>query len=195
VAVAAAVGGGMTARLLDHRLSTASAPATSITAQDHSAMTEPAAAAKASFRYSFNWCDDVASIRRFYHDLLGLDTKEYHKTADQGWVVFDAGGVKVMFMEAHVPAVANRDGFSAQFGYPSDAERFDPSWGIEIDEGEFAAVVARLQAASDARLQQREPAWRQDSYWGLTALDPMGTTIEISVTPKARPASTVWPGR
>jgi hypothetical protein len=33
-----------------------------------------------------------------------------------------------------------------------------------------------------------------DGYWGFTAMDPMGNTVEIYTIPAEKPETTTWPG-
>ncbi|MCD4657921.1 MAG: hypothetical protein K8S87_10315, partial [Planctomycetes bacterium] len=66
------------------------------------------------------------------------------------------------------------------------------SWGIAIPEEDFRATYEKLRDAEGVKLFKDVPYWRQDSYWGVSVLDPAGNTIEVFTYVKERPESTEW---
>lgn len=108
-----------------------------------------------------------------------------------GWLSVDAGGFEMMWFRAERPTPTATE-FTQQPGWEGGT-REGTSWAVQIPEERFATTWQRLREAGVA-LFRPTPEWRQDSYWGLSALDPCGVTVEVYVTPKERPAATVWPG-
>lgn len=145
--------------------------------------------AKANVRFVYNFCNDLAAMRRFYTGLLGLDEAGYSE--DHRYLAYRSEGFQLMFFrpDAEVPV---KKGWADQPTYEGGSE-YVTSWSVEVPEEEFAAAVERLRAAGVESFAA-EPDWRVDSYWGFTVKDPMGNTVEVYAPPKGRPASTSWPG-
>ena len=141
-------------------------------------------------RFVYNFCNDLAAVRRFYTELLGLPEAAYSE--EHRYLCYQSEGFQFMFFrpDAGVPI---KEGWADQPAY-GGGTTFDTSWSIEIPEAAFADTVARLRAA-EVELFADVPDWRVDSYWGLTVKDPMGNTVEVYSAPKERPASTTWPGK
>lgn len=141
-------------------------------------------------RFVYNFCNDLAAVRRFYTDVLGLPEAAYSE--EHRYLCYQSEGFQFMFFRPDEP-VPLREGWADQPAY-AGGTTYDTSWSIEIPEAAFADTVARLRAA-EVELFADDPEWRVDSYWGLTAKDPMGNTVEVYSAPKERPASTTWPGK
>jgi hypothetical protein len=62
---------------------------------------------------------------------------------------------------------------------------------VEVPEEDFAETWHRL-VEDGVKLFKAVPEWRQDSYWGISVLDPMGNTLEVYSIPKERPAKLEW---
>jgi catechol 2,3-dioxygenase-like lactoylglutathione lyase family enzyme len=148
-------------------------------------------APKARFRFLFNVCNDVAQVRRFYVGLLGLKEAAFTDTPQYGWLSLDCGGFEAMWSRADAKLPVPT-GFACQPGWAGGTLEAT-SWGVQIPEERFAQVHRAL-AESGAALFRPVPDWRQDSYWGISVLDPMGVTVEVYATPRERPATTTWPG-
>ena len=148
-------------------------------------------APRARMRYLFHVCNDVAAMRRFYVELLGLQQLAFMDERDFGWLSIDAGGFESMWTRAnsHVEPATT---FASQPGWEGGTRQVT-SWGVEIPPLKFASVYEALVAAGTP-LFRPVPEWRQGSYWGLSALDPMGATVEVYAIPSPKPASTTWPG-
>lgn len=151
----------------------------------------PETTARARLRYLFHFANDVAAMRRFYVDLLGLPEQAFEDQPGFGWLCVDAGGFEAMWFRADTriePATT----FAAQPGW-AGGTREVTSLGVEIPAARFADVHRAL-VATGAPLFRPVPEWRQGSYWGLSVLDPMGMTVEVYAIPATKPASTTWPG-
>lgn len=141
-----------------------------------------------NIRFIYNMCNDVARMKHFYSDLVGLKEIVYDST--YGWLVYQSEGFQMMFLKAELelPVAAE---FAWQPG--SGKGTLDaPSWGIAVPEDRFPEVYLRLKEAGVSMLEP-EPQWRQACYWGLSVLDPMGNTVEIYTEPGEKPESTEWP--
>jgi catechol 2,3-dioxygenase-like lactoylglutathione lyase family enzyme len=153
-------------------------------------MTDPKS--RATIRYLFNVCNDVEAVRRFYVDVLGMEQAGFSDTPDFGWLSLRCEGFEAMWTRGD-GTLPVRDSWASQPGGGGGGTAGVTSWAVWIPEERFAATFARLVEAK-APLLRPVPDWRQDSYWGLTARDPMGTTVEVYTTLKVKPASTTWPG-
>jgi catechol 2,3-dioxygenase-like lactoylglutathione lyase family enzyme len=145
--------------------------------------------AKANVRFVYTFCNDLAAMRRFYTDLLGLDEAGYSE--DHRYLCYQCEGFQLMFFRPHAE-VPVKEGWADQPAYDGGSE-YVASWSVEVPAEELAATVERLRAAGVESFAA-EPDWRVNSYWGFTVKDPMGNTVEVYATPKERPASTTWPG-
>ena len=147
---------------------------------------------KISIRFLFNVCNDVEAMRHFYVDLIGLEQAAFRDDAENGWLALQCDGFQAMWFRAtegqDIP-----EQFTRQPGWQGGT-RESTSWGVNIPEEEFVHTYQRLVDAG-VTLYEAEPSWRQDCYWGLSALDPMGSTVEIYTEPAERPESTVWAAR
>lgn len=143
-----------------------------------------------NIRFVYNFCNDLAAMRRFYTDLLGLAEAAYSE--EHRYLCYRSEGFQFMFFrpDADVPPA---EGWADQPAYDGGTT-FVTSWSVEVPKEEFAATVARLREAG-VECFAEEPDWRVDSYWGFTVKDPMGNTVEVYAAPEERPASTTWPGK
>ncbi len=149
---------------------------------------------KPALRLSFFYlhCNDVVAMRGFYVDLLGMKIVSFVDSAQVGWLALDGGGVQLMFFRAPAPLPV-RETWAVQPGWDGGTE-CSFSWSLSVPELDFAGTVERLRAASVPQFHPR-PIWCQDSYWGFPVRDPMGNTVEVFLTPYARPEDTTWPGK
>jgi catechol 2,3-dioxygenase-like lactoylglutathione lyase family enzyme len=146
---------------------------------------------RAAIRYLFNVCNDVAAMRRFYVEVLGMTKAAFMDTPEFGYLALDCGTWQAMWFRADAALPVPRE-FAGQPGWAGGTIEAT-SWAVAIPEDRFAEVLGALVAAG-APLFQPDPEWRQDSYWGVSVLDPMGVTVEVYCTPSQRPATTTWPG-
>lgn len=128
----------------------------------------------------FWYCKDVALMRRFYTDLIGLDETFYRDDAEAGWLTYSSGTLQVVFIRGASPAPV-LSGWGKQ---PTHAEGTleVPSWVIQVPYEDFDSIVQRLKAAGDIPHMEaaaREPDHAHKAFW---VRDPMGTTIELYAT-------------
>lgn len=134
-------------------------------------------------RFLFNYAADLAAVRRFYTELVGMREKAFDD--EYGYLCYDSAGLDVMFFRARGP-VAEAKGWAVQPGYDGGTvESF--SFAVELAPADLDAAVARLRAAGVATVPAA-PEWRQDSYLGLNVVDPAGTTVELFTVPAKKPA-------
>jgi len=145
---------------------------------------------KVTIRFVFNICNDIVATRHFYVDLLGMEEASFMDTPAFGWLAVQCDGFQMMWFrgdgEQEVPTA-----FTCQPGWAGGTLE-GTSWAVGIPEKAFPDVYRRLQEEGTMFFESK-PAWRQDSYWGLSVLDPMGVTVEVYTSPKEKPASTDWP--
>ena len=132
--------------------------------------------------FIYNLCNDVAAMRRFYVDMLGLKEAAFLDTLDFAYLSVQAGDVQMMWFRADetVPVASE---FAEQPGWEGGTLQAT-SWSVFVPEGDFDRVHRAL-VASGARLFGAVPEWRQDCYLGLSVLDPMGATVEVYTVPAA----------
>ncbi|MCP4230638.1 MAG: VOC family protein [bacterium] len=142
-----------------------------------------------NIRFLYNYCNDLAEMRNFYTELLGM--KETAFNEEWNFLCYQTEGMDFMFFgnDEEIPV---RTEFADQPGWMG-GELPITSWTLDIPEEEYAETIARLKAAGVSSSGEN-PHWEQDSYWCFPVLDPMGNTVEITTVPKDKPADTEWPG-
>lgn len=143
-------------------------------------------AGRPRFRFIFNVCNDVAAMRRFYVELLGLEEAAFMDTPEFAYLSVEAGGFEVMWFRADDELPAPTE-FACQPGWEGGTLE-TTSWAVFIPEERFETVRQALLSAG-VPLFEQEPAWRQDSYLAVSALDPMGVTVEVYTVPSSPPAT------
>jgi len=141
---------------------------------------------KVSLRFLYNYCNDLAAVRKFYTECLGMQEASFVDTPEFGFVTYRSVGLEYMFfrVDGALPPAA---GFAAQPG-GGGGDRLGPSWSIAVPEDAFPEVVKRLQAAG-FKSNQPQPVWLQNSYWAYVVLDPCGNTIEVFTFSSSHPRS------
>ena len=160
-------------------------------------------ALKINIRFIYSYCTDIASVRKFYSECLGMLERSYHNDENFAWLNYQCEGLNYMFFRAKegartcagtvmekVDLPRQQEGFAAQPG-GGGGDILVPSWSIEVPEDQYSAVIERLRGAGFSS-NHRSPLWLQDSYWGYVVKDPAGNTVEVFSTPKTKPASTQW---
>ncbi len=140
--------------------------------------------------FVYHVCNDIETIRHFYVDLLGMQQAAHMDTPDFGYLALECGGLQMMWFRAD-EKLPVPDAFACQPGWAGGTLDVS-SFSAFVPEEDFMAVFERLRDAGTTMFKP-EPEWRQDSYWGLSVLDPMGATVEVYTTPKDRPSDTTWP--
>ena len=105
---------------------------------------------------------DLARMRSFYVDLLGLEVEE----ASEGWLALDAGGCRLALHEAP-PARPDAE--------PAPA-REDTALKVSFLVGDVEAERARLLAAG---VRMREP-WAWAGLAACDGLDPEGNVFQLT---------------
>jgi len=148
-------------------------------------MTDQAPRVRVPFIYHI--CNDIEAIRHFYVDLLGMQQAAHMDTPEFGYLALECGSLQMMWFrgDEEQPPL---DAFACQPGWAGGTLEVS-SFSLLVPEDEFGGVFEKLRAAG-TRMFKPVPEWRQDSYWGLSVLDPMGMTVEVYTAPKERPDDT-----
>ncbi|MCC6463909.1 MAG: VOC family protein [Planctomycetes bacterium] len=144
---------------------------------------------RVNLRFVCNLCNDVTAMKKFYGDVLGMEVGSFGDTPQGGWLILRSEGLELVFCRGEAPLTA-----ATEFAFvPGDGGGNSPagSWSIVVPEDDMRDTVQRLREAG-ATLQTPAPTWRQNSYWGINVLDPMGNTLEVGCYVKAKPADTTW---
>ena len=142
---------------------------------------------KTDIGFIYYYCNDLAEMRRFYTDLLGM--KEVAYDEEYGYLRYKTAGIQVVFFKA-TEEVRIPDGFAEQPGWEGGTLEI-PSWAVNVAEEEYPKTVKRLQNAG-VKPFTPDPVWVHDSYWSFAVLDPMGNTIEVTMVPAIKPDNTEW---
>ena len=145
---------------------------------------------KLNIRFLYGICNDVAAMRAFYSELIGLEEMQFLDEESFGYLVYRSEGFQLMFFRSMHGEVPVQEKWSWQPGDGAgDGAAF--SFSVLVPEEDFREVVGRIREG-DCATQTEQPTWRQDSYWGWTVKDPMVNTVEVYATPAERPGSTDW---
>ncbi|MFN2114745.1 MAG: VOC family protein [Anaerolineae bacterium] len=145
-----------------------------------------------NIRYLYAFCNEIDPMREFYSDVLGMQEGSHMDSEDFGWLTYKSEGLELMFFRWDDGVLPVQQAAAWQPG-GGDGELPVMSFSVHVPRESYAATVERLRA-SGANLETAVPTWRQESYWGLTARDPMGYTVEVYSDPAEKPVSTEWPG-
>ena len=127
-------------------------------------------------KFVYLHCSDLAAMRRFYTELVGLD--EIYHSDDDRTVAYDCDGLQFTITE-HPEATAAA-GWARQPGWGGGATTA-PSWSVSLTGDTFRPAIDRLIAAGVPSFDP-EPVWRE--YWSFPVRDPMGNTVEITWSPE-----------
>lgn len=141
-----------------------------------------------TIRFLFNCTADLVLTRKFYTELIGLNEKAFNP--EWGYLCYQCEGFEFMFFAKTEKGPEPAREWASQPGYEGGSLEIT-SWAVWIPEIEFAAAVKRLRE-SGVRLFKDVPDWREESYWGFTAMDPNGVTVEVYTIPQNIPASKEW---
>lgn len=140
--------------------------------------------AQAGVKFVYLPARDLAAMRRFYTDLLGLH--EIHHSEDERMLAYDCDGLQFTIYESpDAPPVA--DGWAAQPGWRGDTVPAT-SWSVVLDDLAYRRAVDRLRSTGVTCLHDA-PLWV--GYWSFPVRDPMGTTVELSL-PVDEPPTPDW---
>lgn len=126
----------------------------------------------------FEWCNDIAEIRRFYTEGLGIAETHARDEAEVGVVVYQAGGTQIVITRSSDPKPVLAD-WTKTWGFDEGVLN-EPAWVIEVDWDSFFDVVARLKDLSVPMFGEPrdEPTVRQ-----VVVRDPMGRTVSVDAYP------------
>ncbi len=147
--------------------------------------------AQIRINHLYTFCNDVQTMRHFYTNLIGLDEGTYNEYDSFSWIVYNSNGLCLHILGPADSPLPVPDDWSWQPGIGGPGTREATSWSIDVPEESFREVVRRI-AEAEVRSHPSFPEWRQDCYWGLTVMDPMGTTVELMMEPATPPESTTW---
>jgi catechol 2,3-dioxygenase-like lactoylglutathione lyase family enzyme len=139
--------------------------------------------------YIYVSCNDIAAMRRFYVELLGMPEESYRDDGEYKWLVCRCRGFELMFFTADTP-IGQIQGWHAQPGWEGGTLE-GVSWSVEVPPELYAATVQRLLDGGVEHYFDK-PQWFQNNYWGFPVKDPQGNTVEVFCLPATRPESTVW---
>lgn len=141
-----------------------------------------------SLRFLYIYCHDLAAMRHFYTDLVGL-SESYYAPAPDGGLGYRCDSLQFTILPAdEIPTAP--PGWHQQPGWQGGTVSL-PSWSIESASQEaFAAAVERLTEAGVPVLHSR-PRWV--GYWSFPVRDPMGNTVELTLPTSGTPTVLLWP--
>jgi catechol 2,3-dioxygenase-like lactoylglutathione lyase family enzyme len=150
------------------------------------AQTAVAPAVRVNFIYGH--CHDVAAMRHFYSDLLGLTESSYRNDDEWQWLVYECGCFQLMFFPD--PGFAPPSGWCMQPGWDGGTVP-GTSWSVTVPMEQYAATVHRLRASGVTSFTPH-PTWQQGSYWSFPVKDPAGNTVELCGEPGEQMESREW---
>jgi catechol 2,3-dioxygenase-like lactoylglutathione lyase family enzyme len=119
----------------------------------------------------FTWCNEIAAMRSFYTDVIGLEETYYN--ADHGWLTYQVGPTMLAFMTAPEPVpVIDQWAVTPTIGM---GEVHAPSWVMELSVDEFQSRLDKIRDAGI--IFHLLPDSMQARV--MFVRDPMGTTIEL----------------
>ncbi|MHC4930741.1 MAG: VOC family protein [Planctomycetota bacterium] len=145
-------------------------------------------APRLNIRFVYGICNDVAAMRAFYSDLLGMEELQFMDEEPFGFLVYQSEGFQLMFFRSMHGELPVPEEWSWQPG-DGAGDGAALSWSLLVPEEEFRELTGRVKESACPK-QTDQPTWRQDSYWGWTVKDPMGNTVELYTVPAERPEST-----
>ncbi len=127
---------------------------------------------------------DLAAMRHFYGELLGL--REVYHSAEEGLLAYVCGGLQFTIFEAP-DATPMPAGWATQPGWQGPTEP-QISWSVVLDTAGYRDAVRALESDDVDRLHD-VPVWV--GYWSHPVHDPMGNTVEVTMSME-EPAVTSW---
>lgn len=141
-------------------------------------------AAMSGVKFLYIHANDLAAMRGFYTDRIGLE-EIYFQTGQA--LGYNSDGFQFTVLAAS--GVAQPDGWATQPGWQGATSPLI-SWSVELSEVEFKRAVESTAQAGDASLHV-VPQWV--GYWSHPVRDPMGNTVELSWPADASGQTGEWP--
>lgn len=126
----------------------------------------------------FEWCNDVAEMRAFYTDALGLTETHARDEQKVGVVVYQAGDTQIVITRLPDPKPV-LDQWTKTWGFDEGVLQ-EPAWVIEVEWDSFFNVVERLRALG---VPVHGEARDEDKIRQLVVRDPMGRTVSVDAYP------------
>ena len=124
----------------------------------------------------FRWCSDVATMRHFYTECLGLEETYFRSDAEHGWLTYQLGEVQLVFIRSGEPLPVTTQ-FAQNPGYQG-GDLHAESWVLKVERPSFETITQQLKNSRYSRFTP-EPVAPRPGALQLLALDPMGFTVEI----------------
>lgn len=125
---------------------------------------------KPSLRFLYVFCNDLASMRRFYSDLIGLE-EIYHDSVS---LAYKCDELQFTIFQTEQRLHASNQ-WGMQPGWDGGTQP-GISWSIQCSET-FSAAVDRLR---EAGVSSYYPVPQWFGYWSFPVKDPAGNTVEIT---------------
>ena len=138
-------------------------------------------------KFIYLFCNDLAAMRHFYTNLLGLHEIYF---SDGQSVAYDCDGLQFTIMfDPDVKAASN--GWGWQPGWQEGQNRV-VSWSVVLVDEVFKTAVTKLTLSGIDAFYDK-PQWK--GYWSFPVKDPMGNTTEIVWPLQPEPTNKVWESR
>lgn len=126
----------------------------------------------------FEWCNDVAEMRRFYSEALGLTETHARDEGKVGVVVYQAGDTQIVITRSPTPKPVLED-WTKTWGF-DEGVLHEPAWVIEVPWDSFTEVIERLHKLGAPVFG--EPLV-EESIRQIVVRDPMGRTVSVDAYP------------
>ena len=140
-----------------------------------------------SVRFIYFYCQDLAAMRHFYSELIGLK-ETYFSEDDRPSVAYDCDGLQFTIYKSDNVSVTPNE-YALQPGWLGGT-KLSVSWSIPVPSGDYAKTISKLQASS---VDSFSPGPKWVGYWSFPVLDPMGNTVEVVTSPPTEPENKEWP--
>lgn len=128
----------------------------------------------------FEWCNDIAEMRRFYTEGIGLEEQHTKDDQEGGYVVYQAGDTQIVITRSPQPKPVLQAWTKTQ-GFDMGS-LIEPAWVIEVDWDSFGKVVGRLESLNAPFHSQRRD---DEKLRQVVVRDPMGRTLSVDAYPSA----------
>lgn len=122
----------------------------------------------------FEWCNNIAEIRRFYTDGLGLTENHVQDTPEVGVIVYLLGDTQIVITRSPEPKHVLND-WTKSWGFEGGV-LYEPAWVIEVDWDLFADVVDRLKKLG---VPMYGDPRQEEKIRQVVVRDPMGRTVSV----------------
>lgn len=128
----------------------------------------------------FEWCNDIAAMRRFYTDAVGLAEMHARDEPEVGVVVYQAGDTQIVITRSSEPKPVLSQ-WTQTWGFDEGVLQ-EPAWVIEVEWGSFFHIVDRVRGLG---LPIQGDVRDDEKLRQLLVRDPMGRTVSVDAYPSA----------